>query len=58
VFILCCGVFVLIDEWVLLLCYILFFYIPSQEIGLENVSKMAYFVSSGDVKPELSQSIK
>jgi len=34
------------------------FSLPSQEIGLGNVSEMTYFVSSGrSIKPQLNQSM-
>jgi len=44
VFILSCSTFILLGECVLLLCSIVFS-IPSQEVGLGNVSKVTYFVS-------------
>ena len=46
VFVLCCIKFFLIDECVLC-CVRFIFSTPSQDIGLENVSKMTCFVSSG-----------
>jgi len=46
VFVLCCIKFFLIDECVLC-CVRFIISTPSQDIGLENVSKMTCFVSSG-----------
>jgi len=45
-FILCCSTFLLIGEWVLLLCLVYFCPYQAKRLAWGNVSEMTYFVSS------------